>query len=272
MTLSATTLPGAAFSISPAGGSMPLGRLIHAYVTEAKYESLRLLRTLAFALPILILPLIVYVMFGILMTRDVVAKTPSVANLMFCGYSIFAVMGPALFSMGVSLAIERDAGLMKLKRALPAPPGAYLLAKMLTALFFAVMAVTIMTTVGLVMGKVTLTPVQIALVDIVLVVGALPFCAIGMFIGAHVSGGAAPAVANLVFLPMTWFSGLFFPPPAFLKPFVVIFPAYHLDQLALAAAGLKQFQAGNPLISLAVLVGVTVVFGGLAIRKLALKG
>ena len=112
---------------------MPFGRLLHAYFTEAKYETLRLMRTIAFALPILVLPIVIYLLFGILMAHDAVAKTPAIADLIFCGFSVFAIMGPALFSVGVSLAMERDAGLMKLKRALPAPPGAYLLAKMVIA-------------------------------------------------------------------------------------------------------------------------------------------
>ena len=46
-------------------------------------------------------------------------------------------MGPALFGVGCALAVERDAGFLRLKRALPAPGGAYLIAKMVMGMVFA---------------------------------------------------------------------------------------------------------------------------------------
>jgi ABC-2 type transport system permease protein len=251
---------------------MPAGRLLRAYCVEAKYESLRMLRTIAFALPLLGLPLIVYLLFGVVMAHEAVAKDPAVANFLFVGFSVFAIMGPALFGVGCTLAMERDAGLMKLKRALPAPPGAYLLAKMLCALFMAALAMIMMITTALLAGQITLSAGQLVAITGVMILGSLPFCAIGLFIGAFFSGGAAPAIANLVFLPMIWLSGVFIPLPAFLRPWAVIWPAFHLDQVAVAAAGLDKFQFIDGGIALAVLVGITVLFGGLALVRLVRKG
>jgi ABC-2 type transport system permease protein len=75
-----------------------------------------------------------------------------------------------------------------------------------------------------------------------------------------------------VFLPMLWLSGLFIPLPKFLEPWAVIWPAFHLNQAALGWAGVSEFSFLAPGISAAVLTGVTVIFGGLAIRRLARKG
>jgi len=71
---------------------------------------------------------------------------------------------------------------------------------------------------------------------------------------------------------MLWLSGLFIPLPKFLEKWTVIWPAFHLNQTALGAAGVSEFSFIAPQMSAAVLVAVTVVFGGLAIRRLALKG
>ena len=250
---------------------MSTARLLRAYFTEAKYEMLRLLRTIAFAVPLLVLPLGIYLLFGVVFAREAIAREPALANLLFSGFAVFAAMGPALFGVGITLAMERDAGLLKLKRALPVPTGAYLLAKMATALFFGALATSVMVSAGLVFGQLTLSFPQLAALSAVLVIGTLPFAAIGLFIGAHVSGSAAPAVANLVFLPMAWLSGIFFPLPPVLRPWAVIWPAFHLDQVALAAAGLTQFRFINPWTSVAVLAGITLVLGGLALRRLARK-
>jgi ABC-2 type transport system permease protein len=181
-------------------------------------------------------------------------------------------MGPALFGVGCALALERDAGFLKLKRALPAPGGAHILAKMLMGMVFAALAMALMLAAALGAGTISLSGGQLALMTAVMIVGALPFCAIGLFIGAYTSGSAAPAMTHLIYLPMQWLSGLFIPLPKFLEPWAVIWPAFHLNQVSLGTAGVSEFSFVSPAISAGVLVGVTVVFGGLAIHRLARKG
>jgi ABC-2 type transport system permease protein len=105
-----------------------------------------------------------------------------------------------------------------------------------------------------------------------MIAGAIPFCAMGLFIGARASATAAPAFINLIFLPMLWLSGLFFPLPGVLERLVVIWPAFHLNQVALGLAGVSEFSFVPPQLSAAVLLGLTVLSGGLAIRRLARKG
>jgi ABC-2 type transport system permease protein len=263
----------ASHSLAPSPrGLMPIRRILRAYVTEIKYESLRMLRSPAFSFPFLLMPVPVYLFFGVVLAGPAVANKPGLADYLFSGFSVFAVMGPALFGVGCVLAIERDAGLLKLKRAQPAPGGAYLLAKMAMGMVFAAAAMSTMLVAGLVAGQISLSASQLAIMTVVMVVGAVPFAAIGLFIGAYVSGSAAPAFANLVFLPMLWLSALFIPLPKFLERWAVIWPAFHLNQVALGSAGVSEFSFMPPAISAAVLVGVTVIFGGLAIRRLARLG
>jgi ABC-2 type transport system permease protein len=251
---------------------MPIRRVLGAYLNEVKYESLRMLRSPGFSIPFLVLPVPVYLFFGVMLAAPAVAKNPGVANYLFSGFSVFAVMGPALFGVGCVLAVEREAGFLKLKRALPAPGGAHLIAKAAMAMVFAAAAVLTLLVAGSAVGKISLSASQLLVMTLVMTTGALPFAAIGLFIGAHVPASVAPAIANLVFLPMLWLSGLFIPLPKFLEPWAVIWPAFHLNQAALGWAGVSEFSFLAPGISAAVLTGVTVIFGGLAIRRLARKG
>jgi ABC-2 type transport system permease protein len=181
-------------------------------------------------------------------------------------------MGPAIFGVGCPLAAEREAGLLKLKRALPAPPGSYLGAKMVMAMLFAAMAVSTVIIAAVMAGRITLGASELAALAMVMTAGAVPFAAIGLCIGAFASGSASPAVANLVFLPMLWLSGLFFPLPEAIRPLVVIWPSFHLNQIAVAAADIQGFRFIEPGMSVAVLLAVTVLFGGLAVRRLARVG
>jgi ABC-2 type transport system permease protein len=256
----------------PTARLMPVGRIVRAYANEVRYECLRMLRAPAFAIPFLLLPVPVYLFFGVMLAGPAVAKNPAVANYLFSGFSVFAVMGPALFGAGCVLAAEREAGLLKLKRALPAPGGAYLIAKMVMGMLFAALAMFALVAAAVAAGKISFTASQLLVMTVVMTVGAIPFAAIGLFIGAHASGSAAPAFANMIFLPMLWLSGLFIPLPKFLERLSVIWPAFHLNQVALGSTGVREFSFMSPAISAAVLVGFTVIFGGLAIRRLARRG
>jgi ABC-2 type transport system permease protein len=265
-------IPASGVPAAPEQAIMPARRLFRAYFNETKFECIGAVRTLAFAIPFLLLPLLIYLLFGVVMAAEAVAKDPKIADILFCGFSVFAVTGPGIFGVGCGLAIERDAGLMKLKRALPAPPGAYLLAKMLMSAAFATVAFTSVLISALLLGRLTLGASQLTAIAVVLILGSFPFSALGLFIGAYTSGSVAPAVANLVYLPMIWLGGIFIPLPKFLQAQAVIWPTFHLNQVALGVAGLRRFQFVPTLLSVGVLVGMTVLFGGLAIRRLARKG
>jgi ABC-2 type transport system permease protein len=253
---------------------MPFSRVLRAYVHEASAEVRHLLRAPGMVIPFLLLPGPLYWFFGVVLAGSSSAATanPDLANYLLSGWCVYAVMGPAIFGIGCPLAVEREAGLLKLKRALPAPTGSYLLAKMLMAMVFAALAVGVVFIVAVAAGKITLGAGPLAALAAVLIIGAVPFAAIGLFIGAHASGSASPAFANLAFLPMIWLAGLFFPLPAALQKWVVIWPAFHLNQVALAAAGIDTFRFFDPKMAVAVLLGFTVLFGGLAIRRLARVG
>jgi hypothetical protein len=56
---------------------MPIGRILRAYAKEVQYESLRMLRSAAFAIPFLLLPVPVYLFFGVMLAGPAVRRTPA---------------------------------------------------------------------------------------------------------------------------------------------------------------------------------------------------
>jgi ABC-2 type transport system permease protein len=274
--MSATTL-----SVELNGtATMPGGRLLGAYFAEAKYECIRALRTPAFAIPFLLLPIALYVLFGILLAGSMSHGDPTFAKIMFVNWSVFGVMGPGMFGFGMIVAQERDHGLLTLKRALPMPPAAYFLAKMfMTMTFTAIIMVTLIVP-ALILGHVRLGLGQILAVSLLDILGSLPFCAIGFFIGTRASSKSAPAFINLAYLPMMHLGGLFYPLPKSVQPIEFLSPAFYLDKLGLWVAGVPNLDQlpsgaagpsshGSPLLCAGALVGVTLLFGVLAIRRLA---
>jgi len=251
--------------------TMPLSRVFGAYLAEATFETKRHLKAPAFAMPFLVIPVALYVFFTSLGGDPSQAPKPELQMpiRMFTGFSIMGVMGPALFAFGMALAVDRDFGLLRLKRALPMPPMAYMLGKMVMAALFSALVMVSITTAALVKGL-NLSVAQFLAVAAIGVVGTLPFAAIGLFIGAKVSGRTAPAWVNLAYIPMTYLSGLFFPVPEAIRGLALVSPAFHLNQLALQAAGVAAIMPAT--MHIAALLGVTVLFSGLAAWRVARMG
>lgn len=238
------------------------------YLLEAKYEFLRLLRTPSYVLPTLLFPPLFYVLFGVLLGGG--RGGAEAARYLLATYGVFGIVGSALFGFGVNIAIEREQGLLTYKRALPVPPGALLVAKMVMAMAFASIISLLLAGLAFTLAGVRLAPSQWALLWLVNVIGTLPFCAMGLLIGTVVSGQASPAVVNILYLPMSFLSGLWIPltllPGAFAQ-LAPIWPAYHLGQIALKVVGRD---AGGSLAGhVLVLAVLTVAFFALARRRLS---
>jgi ABC-2 type transport system permease protein len=243
---------------------------VRAYVADAKFETLAALRTPGFAIPFIAIPVAIYLLFGVVIAGNAGATSelgPGVANYLLSGFMVLAAAMPGVFT-GVILATDREGRLLDLKRAMPLPQGATVVSKVLMAMGISTFAVSLVVVAALLAGKITLSVGQVAVMAAVLIPGSIPFCAIGLLIGTMSSASAAPAWGNLVFLPMMWLSGLFIPLPDSLEKWVIIWPTFHLNQVALAAAGVTEFSFIPPAMAVAVLVGVTVISGGLAIRRL----
>lgn len=250
-------------ALVPAQVSLP-----RCYALEGKHEFLRLLRAPAFVLPTLLFPPMFYVLFAVLFGNKGGGFHANVYLL--ATYGVFGVMSPGLFGFGVTVASDRERGWLTLKRAQPMPPGAYLVSKLAMAMLFAGIIFSIMGVLATTLGGVRLPVSSWALLLSVDVVGVLPFCAIGLFIGTCVSAQAAPAIANLIYLPMSFLAGLWMPlsvMPAFIAKIAPLWPAYHLARLALGAVDAVPIDAVLP--HVLALAATTGVFLALARRRLA---
>lgn len=237
------------------------------YLLEAGYEFLRLLRTPAFAIPTIAFPAVFYAIFGLLIPGQWGGYQK--ALYLLANYGVFGIMGPALFGFGVSVAMERQSGWLELKRVSPMPPGAYLFAKLAMALLFGFLVVLVLGVLAIGLGGVRIDAATALHLLAVLMLGIAPFCALGLWMGSLARGQAAVAIVNLVYLPMSVLSGLWMPLfvfPMWLQKLAVVFPAWHLSQLALGAVG--QIQNVRHGLHVGVLLATTALFLSLAARRL----
>ena len=242
-----------------------LGEWINVFALEAKYEILKYMRLRAFSVSILFFPLMFYVLFGIVLPKAGPNRTET-ATYLLATMACYGVMGVAMFSFGVGIAMERGQGWLQVKRASPMPLPAYFVAKIVNAMVFALAISLLLLAVGGAFGGVRMPLLmQLKLIS-VLALGSIPFSAMGLAVGYFAKPNSAPAIVNLVYLPMSFCSGLWIPIfvlPKVLQNVAQVLPPYHVAQLALNA--IKMGPYPSPVgVHIEALIGVTLLFLGLA--------
>jgi ABC-2 type transport system permease protein len=211
--------------------------------TELRYEFIRSVRTRTFSLSAIGFPVMFYILFGLVMNHGNMDSGVSVAKYMLGCYAVFGIVGAALFNIGVGVSADLSAGWLELKRASPMPPVAYLLAKCCTATAFGIIIVNILCILGIAFGHASLTLSEYLSVMAYTVAGAIPFASMGLVLGLTVPFNSAPGITNLIYLPMSFMSGLWMPIqflPTALRTIAPAFPTYHMAQLMLGIFGAAQ--------------------------------
>ncbi|MHB8425855.1 MAG: ABC transporter permease [Gammaproteobacteria bacterium] len=218
---------------TPAIGQWSGRNTLGVYLREAEYQFWGMLRMPGFALPTLLFPTMFYVFFGLVFGHG---KGGDTATYMLATYGTFGIMAPALFGFGVGVAMEREHGILALKRVAPMPPMAYVFAKVAMSMLFALLIVLLLFLLGAFFGGVVLPRGSWLMLALALIVGTLPFCALGLAVGMRVGGQTSAALINLIYMPMSFLSGLWVPLhffPHWLRELALVLPAYHLAQIAL---------------------------------------
>lgn len=226
---------------------------------EFQLDFLMTMRDLGFVIPTLLFPIIFYIFFGLLFSRQ--GLSGQMPTFLMVTYGVFGIMSPALFGFGASVAVDRDKGWFAIKQVSPMPAFQFVLAKLATALIFASVIIICLFLLGAVFGEVLLTKRQWISLACLLLFGTLPFCILGLAIGFWVKGNAAAAVLNLIYLPSAFLSGLWIPInyfPQWLQQLANIFPPFHLSQLGLK---IIDMDVGQPVwVHIALLLSASIVF------------
>lgn len=204
---------------------------------ETRAELLKLFRTPSFIIPTIALPALFYSLFALGMQGSSGGRGPT---YMLSTYIVFGSMAPGLFGIGATLAAERASGWFDMQRASPLPLWVFLCSKALVAVTLALFSMFLVMGIAGFAGGVRLHALSWILLAGVTFLSAVPFALLGMAIGLYARQGGAAALANLLFLPVAFFSGLWFPLQALLPGLQHVgwvLPAYHLAQVALILTG-----------------------------------
>jgi ABC-2 type transport system permease protein len=210
------------------------------YLKEAKYEFLKNLRLRMYTASVLSFPIMFYVLFGLVLNSKQAIGGTGVPTYLIGTYGTFGVMGASLFGTAAGLASDRGLGWLQVKRASPMPPFAYFAAKVVTSMIFSSFIVVALFALGFTLGGVRMPLADLARLLGTLAAGSLPFSAMGLAVGYFAGPNSAPATINLIYLPMSFCSGLWVPfmfLPKVVRQIALALPPYHLSQLALGIVG-----------------------------------
>jgi len=210
------------------------------YLKEAKYEFLKNLRLRVYTASVLSFPIMFYVLFGLVLYSKGAIGGTGMPTYLIATYGTFGVMGASLFGTAAGLSSDRGLGWLQVKRASPMPPFAYFVAKIVTSMIFSAIIVMALFALGIALGGVRMPVTTFAQLMGTLVVGSLPFSAMGLALGYFAGPNSAPPMINLIYMPMSFCSGLWVPfmfLPKVIRQIALVLPPYHLSQLALGVVG-----------------------------------
>jgi len=228
-----------------------------------RFEILRTLRNARFLIMLLAFPVLLYVIYA---KQHGTSQGLTVASLLLVSMAVYSGMGSAMFASGPQLARERQNGWMRQLRISPISTRGWFAAKLAQSILLIIPGLLALVALALTYGHVHLAAGRLGLLVLVLVLGAIPFCALGLVIGLMFDGQTAQVAQMITLLVLAFLGGIFIQWSSLPHAMQLIgkaLPSYHLAQLGWNAA------AGHALgmTDIAALAAWTAALAGIAVWR-----
>jgi ABC-2 type transport system permease protein len=206
-----------------------LGLVLH----QARYDLLGFLRNRQARFFTLILPLLFLVIFVSVFGNNTIRATGVKASTYYVpGISALAVIAASFVNLVISITAQREAGILKRRRATPVPAWVLIAGRTLTAMSVSLVVMTVLLLVGRFGYGVHLPTSTIPGIALTAIVGSATFCILGYALSTAIgSADAAQPMVQAIMLPLYFISGVFIPNvnlPSWLRHVAQVFPVQHL--------------------------------------------
>jgi len=207
-------------------------------VHQVRYEQKSYWRNPASAFFSFAFPILFLVIFA---TLNASAHLPDLGGISYNQYYVpgivaFGLMSACYTNLSTTIAIRRDAGILKRLRSTPLPPWAMFAGMVGNSVVVSVILAILVSAVGMLFYGVS-APHGIPALLVALALGAACFCALGVAVSTLIpNADAAPAVVNFVFFPLVFISGTFYPvlKGSVLERIANVFPLVHFTRSVFA--------------------------------------
>jgi ABC-2 type transport system permease protein len=205
-------------------------------LSQVRYVNKAFWRNPALAFFTFVFPLMFLVIFTALLghyTIRVGTRTINTSTYYVASMASFAVISSSYNNIAISMSVQRDLGILKRINGTPLSGAAFMASRVIHALLVSLLLVVLTAAFGRAFYHASI-PTGLTLVRfvLVLIVGAMAFCALGLAVTAIIpNSDAAAAVVNATILPLLFLSGIFIPfgasTPSWILWIAKIFPVKH---------------------------------------------
>lgn len=203
---------------------MTTSMMIH----QCKAELLRVFRNGYYIFWSLIMPILFYFIFTKVL--DTGTSNPKLWQAHYLmSMTTFSVMGSAIMSLGIRLVQEQTQGWTTFLRLTPLPSAIYFISKMFAQMMVQLFSILCIFIAGYLMNGVSLTLLQWMLCGSWILIGSLPFLAIGTLVGTMKRVDTASGISNVLYLLLAVSGGMWMPMevmPTFIQQIAKWLPSY----------------------------------------------
>jgi ABC-2 type transport system permease protein len=180
------------------------------------------------------MPVMLLLLFGALNSGGRIQELGNIPYVTFFlpGILAYGIIITQFVNMAGGIAIQRDNGLLKRMRGTPLPGWAYVAGRVGSTALVSVVMTVVMLILGRVCFDVHLRAEAVPAVMVTVLLGAATFAALGMAAVMIIPNAeAAPVVANVLILPLSFISGIWYPltgAPDWLVNLAKVFPVERL--------------------------------------------
>ncbi|MBY3623258.1 MULTISPECIES: ABC transporter permease [Paenibacillus] len=176
---------------------------------QCKAEMLRIIRNPYYVFWSLLMPIMFYFIFTRVVNTGNDDPTWRAHYLM--SMATFSVMGSAIMTLGIRLVQERTQGWTTFIRITPLPGSVYFFGKMFGQTMMHLFSVICIFIAGYLINGVSLSAGQWVLSGLWILIGSLPFLAIGTLVGAMKRVDTASGVSNVIYMALAVAGGMWMP-------------------------------------------------------------
>lgn len=181
-----------------------------AFQMQCKMEIKRVLRNRYFVFWSLAMPIIFYYIFTKVVNTNAPDKAAWQAHYLM-SMTAFSVMGSSIMTLGIRMVQERTQGWSTYIRTTPLSDRVYFASQIIGQGLIHLLSIVIIFLAGANINHISLTPYEWIMSGLWILVGALPFLALGTLIGMMKKVETAAGVSNVIYMVLAVAGGMWTP-------------------------------------------------------------
>ncbi|MEZ7173296.1 ABC transporter permease [Sporosarcina sp. OR05] len=199
------------------------------FINETKTEVIRVFRNPYFIFGSLVMPIVFYIIFTKVVNQGL--EDAGLWNKHFLmSIATFSIMGSAILTLGLRMIQERNEGWTTYLRVTPLPSAVHFIAKMIGQSTVHALTILMIFLSGVIINGVSMTAVEWILCGVWILLGSIPFLALGVLVGTMQKVDLASSVSNILYILLAITGGMWMPMEVLPKAIQAIgtwLPAYH---------------------------------------------